>query len=56
MSKRKDVLVALRCCREGGCEKCPLQDQICDELFVDMEEIEIPTELMNMIEDELAGE
>lgn len=42
---------AIRCCRTGDCEHCPLQLEICDDLAVDMEDI--PSELLDLIESEL---
>jgi len=43
---------ALKCCRRGGsCERCPLQEEICDKLYVDMEDV--PAELLDMIAEEL---
>lgn len=54
MSKRDDILGAIRCCRKDRCEQCPLQQTICDELHVEM--TEMPTELVDMIEEELAEE
>lgn len=45
---KENVLEALRCCREGACERCPLQGEICDDLRVDMEDV--PTELLDLIE------
>ena len=52
MSARlKDVIKAVRCCRDDNCKYCPLQKEICDELWVDMESL--PVELVDMIEAEL---
>ena len=48
---RKKLLKAIRCCREDRCEDCPLQEEICDELRVDM--VDLPEELVDMIEKEL---
>ena len=48
---KEKILEALRCCREGACERCPLQEKICDELRVDMEDV--PAELLDLIEKEL---
>lgn len=49
--KRRDVLKAIRCCRDDNCKYCPLQGEICDELVVEMESL--PAELVDMIEEEL---
>ena len=52
MSDRiKNVLKAIRCCRDDLCTQCPLQKEICDELRVNMEVL--PAELVDMIEEEL---
>ncbi len=52
MSNRiKEVLKAIRCCRDDACVDCPMQKDICDELWVDMESL--PAELVDMIEEEL---
>lgn len=50
---RDDLIRAIRCCREkaGGCERCPMQEEICDQLTV--ETAEVPTELLELIEIEL---
>ena len=47
----RDVLKAIRCCRDDFCTQCPLQKQICDVLAVPMESL--PTELIERIENEL---
>lgn len=49
MLNSQDVLETIRCCREGLCIECPLQKEICDTLFVEMEEL--PTQLVDMIEE-----
>ena len=52
MSDRtKEVLKAIRCCRDDFCTQCPLQKEICDELCVGMEKL--PSDLVDMIEEEL---
>ena len=49
---RKILLEAIRCCRENdGCERCPLQAEICDDFYVEMENI--PADLMDRIEETL---
>ena len=54
MTEREKLIQAIRKCREGGsCPTCPLQEEICDELFVDM--TDVPTELLYRIEMELAN-
>ena len=52
MSKRtRDVLKSIRCCRDDLCAQCPLQKEICDALWVDMESL--PVALVDKIEAEL---
>ena len=51
MSRTKEVLKALRCCRDDICTHCPLQLEICDELDISMESV--PSELLDKIEEEL---
>ena len=50
-NRTKEILKAIRCCRDKLCTKCQLQAEICDELWVDMETI--PAELVDMIEEQL---
>ena len=51
-TEREKLVEAVRCCiEEGGCNWCPLQGEICDQLKVDMESL--PAELVDMIEEEL---
>lgn len=53
--RREKIRIALKCCRQdGGCETCPLQKEICDQLYVDMENV--PAELLDMIAEELENE
>lgn len=54
MSDRlKDILDAIECCRANErCSECPLAEEICDEIWVDM--VTIPEALMYKIEAELA--
>lgn len=47
----KKILKTIRCCRDDMCTQCPVQKDICDELWVDMETI--PAELVDMIEEQL---
>ncbi len=47
-----DILKAIKCCREDNCSECPLQGEICDRLFVEMEDL--PSELMDLVEEMLA--
>ena len=54
MTKRERILEAIRCCRVQACEQCPLMLEICDELRVEM--VNVPAELLDKIEDELAEE
>ena len=51
--RTEKLLEAIRCCRGGACEWCPMQGEICDELRVDM--VELPEELVDRIEEALAG-
>lgn len=51
LNRTKEILKAIRCCRDDLCTKCPLQTEICDELWVDTETI--PAELVDMIEEQL---
>ena len=51
MTTKEELRAALRCCRNDDCEHCPLQEEICDELRVDM--VDLPEDLVNMIEDAL---
>lgn len=48
---REKLKEAIRCCRTGDCEHCPMQPEICDELAVEMEDV--PAELLDLIEAEL---
>ena len=50
-NRTKEILKTIRCCRDKLCTKCPLQAEICDELWVDMETI--PAELIDRIGDAL---
>lgn len=49
--KLRDMLKAIRCCREDFCTQCPFQGEICDEFGVETEPL--PAALVDMIEDEL---
>lgn len=51
MTKKERIREAIRCCREGACERCPMQEEICDELIVKM--VDLPEELVQKIEEEL---
>lgn len=51
MTKRERTLETIRCCRVQACERCPMMEEICDELRVDM--VDLPEELVDMIEEEL---
>lgn len=52
MTEREKLAKAIRCCmEESGCISCPLQDEICDEFYIEM--TEVPTELLDRIEKEL---
>lgn len=53
MDRTEDLLQSIRCCRAGDrCDRCPLQPEICDVLFVKM--ISLPAEMVDRIEDTLA--
>ena len=51
---REKLLKALQCCREGDCRRCPMCGEICDELYLEVEEIS--AELLDRIEEELKDE
>lgn len=51
MTKRERIREAIRCCRTGSCEQCPMVEDVCDELRVDM--VELPEGLVERIEEEL---
>lgn len=54
MTKQAEKLLeTIRCCKEGMCERCPMQIEFCDELRVDM--VELPEELVEKIEEMLAS-
>ena len=48
MITKQDLREAIRCCRSDDCEHCPLQEEICDELRVDM--VDLPEELIELVE------
>lgn len=47
----RDLLEAVRCCRDKRCNDCPMQLEICDQLRVAM--LDLPEELVEKIEEEL---
>lgn len=48
----EEILKALKCCKvQHQCDQCPLQEEICDELYLEM--VKLPAELVEMIIDEL---
>ena len=51
---KEELKEAIRCCRNGMCSECPVQDEFCDDLIVDT--AEVPVELLDRIEEELADE
>ena len=52
---KRDLLDAVECCRmKDQCDHCPLQEVICDEMFVEM--INLPVGLVEKIEEEIARE
>lgn len=51
MTERQEIAAALKCCRQGNCSVCPLQEIYCDELIV--ETAEVPVELLERAEEEL---
>ena len=48
------ILDAIRCCRRGSCDDCPIQKESCDELYV-LTDV-VPSKLMDMVEEELSKE
>ena len=48
---RERLRRAIRCCRVKDCTHCPMRQDFCDEMRVDM--LDIPEELVEMIEEEL---
>jgi hypothetical protein len=51
MITKQELREAIRCCRSDDCEHCPLQEEICDELRVDM--VDLPEDLVDLIDDAL---
>lgn len=51
MTKRERIRETIRCCRTGACERCPMMEEVCDEIRVDM--VELPEGLVDRIEEEL---
>lgn len=51
MTKRERILEAIRCCRENACWRCPIQEETCDEIRVDV--VDLPEGLVDKIEEEL---
>ena len=51
MTSRERIREAIRCCRAGACERCPMMAEVCDEIRVDM--VELPEGLVDRIEEEL---
>ena len=51
MTSRERIREAIRCCRTGACERCPMLAEVCDEIRVDM--VELPEGLVDRIEEEL---
>ena len=47
--RMKNILKAVRCCRDDLCSKCPMQLEICDELRVEMESL--PARLVDLVEE-----
>ena len=52
MTSRERIREAIRCCRTGSCEQCPMVEDVCDELRVDM--VELPEELVDLIMEALS--
>lgn len=42
---------AVECCKNKQCDMCPLMEEICDELKVDM--VDLPEELVELITEAL---
>lgn len=53
MTEREELAAALKCCRQGVCSGCPLQEIYCDDLIVDT--AEVPVELLERVEEELVN-
>ena len=51
--RTREILKAIRCCRDDFCNECPMLHDFCDELKVEMESL--PAQLIDMIEDVLEG-
>ena len=49
---REELMEAIRCCRNGLCSQCPVQEEFCDDLIVDT--AEVPVELLDRIGEELS--
>lgn len=47
--RMKNILKAIRCCRDDLCSRCPMQLEICDELRVEMESL--PAGLVDLVEE-----
>jgi hypothetical protein len=45
----RKALKTIRCCRDDFCVKCPLQEEICDDVRVEMESL--PAALVDKIEE-----
>ena len=47
------LLDTIECCRMNEmCDRCPMRDEICDDLYVEM--VRMPSELVDRIEEELS--
>jgi len=51
MTNGERLAEAVRCCIKDDCENCPMQDETCDDFYV--QTVEIPEKLMTEIEAEL---
>ena len=51
---KQKIIDAIECCMNGvpRCDKCPLQEEICDTMYVP--HVALPAELVEMIEEALS--
>lgn len=51
MTRKEKLREAIRCCVRGECQLCPMLEETCDDLRVDM--VDLPEELVEKICEEL---
>ena len=51
MTNKRQLREAMQCCKDGTCNKCPLQQELCDTLYVEM--VEVPEQLLDLIDENL---